>query len=386
MLPGGIDSHVHFAQPSGAGIVMADDFESGTRSAAFGGNTLVMPFCMQEKGQSLRAALNAYHDKARAKCYIDTSFHLVISDPTPQVLGQELPAAVDDGYTSFKVSFDDLRGPGADRLPDAGGVRRSLLLNPVPSSWCTRRTTTPSASSPPGSRRRTNSRRNITAPRGLFPSSARRRTARISLAEYDRRADHDSARVERRGDGADPLGAGQRPQGIRRDLPAVSRPDREGHGRPQHGGRQVRVLAAAARRSLAEGVLARARDERVPGVRPTTVRSATTTPPASSTRKGRTSFRWVPNGIPGVETRLPILFSKASSKDGSASTSSSACRRPNHARMYGLHPRKGTIAVGSDADIAIWDPAKKVTLDGEDLHDCPDYIRPTRASRSPAGR
>ena len=56
VLPGGIDSHVHFAQPSGAGIVMADDFESGTRSAAFGGNTLVMPFCMQEKGQSLRAA------------------------------------------------------------------------------------------------------------------------------------------------------------------------------------------------------------------------------------------------------------------------------------------------------------------------------------------
>ena len=53
VLPGGIDSHVHLAQPSGPGIVMADDFESGTRAAAFGGNTLVMPFCMQEKGQSL---------------------------------------------------------------------------------------------------------------------------------------------------------------------------------------------------------------------------------------------------------------------------------------------------------------------------------------------
>ena len=97
VLPGGIDSHVHFAQPSGAGSVMADDFESGTRSAAFGGNTLVMPFCMQEKGQSLRVALNDYHAKAKGKSYIDTSFHLVISDPTPQVLGQELPAAVDDG-------------------------------------------------------------------------------------------------------------------------------------------------------------------------------------------------------------------------------------------------------------------------------------------------
>src|SRR5579864_4839819 len=57
VLPGGIDSHVHIAQPSAPGIVMADDFESGTRSAAFGGNTTVLPFCMQEKGQSLRAAV-----------------------------------------------------------------------------------------------------------------------------------------------------------------------------------------------------------------------------------------------------------------------------------------------------------------------------------------
>ena len=60
VLPGGIDSHVHFAQPSGDGIVMADGFASGTRSAAFGGNTTVLPFCLQEKGQTLREALRRY--------------------------------------------------------------------------------------------------------------------------------------------------------------------------------------------------------------------------------------------------------------------------------------------------------------------------------------
>ena len=65
VLPGGIDSHVHISQPSGPGIVMADDFESGTRSAAFGGNTLVMPFCLQQKGESLRQAVKDYHAKAR---------------------------------------------------------------------------------------------------------------------------------------------------------------------------------------------------------------------------------------------------------------------------------------------------------------------------------
>src|SRR3569833_601044 len=103
VLPGGIDSHVHIAQPSGPGIVMADDFESGPRSAALGGNTTVMPFCLQEQGQSLRQALKVFFVFAVGNCHIDVSFHLIVSDPTEQVLGQELPALVADGYTSFKV-------------------------------------------------------------------------------------------------------------------------------------------------------------------------------------------------------------------------------------------------------------------------------------------
>src|SRR2546423_76814 len=103
VLPGGIDSHVHFAQPSGPGIVMADDFESGTRAAAFGGNTMVLPFAMQQKGESLREVVKQYHVKAEGNCYVDVSFHLIIADATDRVLGQELPALVEDGYTSFKV-------------------------------------------------------------------------------------------------------------------------------------------------------------------------------------------------------------------------------------------------------------------------------------------
>jgi dihydropyrimidinase len=82
VLPGGIDSHVHIAQASGDGIVMADDFDSGTLSAAFGGNTTILPFCMQEKGTTLRQSLKDYHAKAEGECHIDVSFHLVITDPT----------------------------------------------------------------------------------------------------------------------------------------------------------------------------------------------------------------------------------------------------------------------------------------------------------------
>ena len=97
VLPGGIDRHVHISQPSGPSIVIADDFERGTRSAAFGGNTLIMPFCLQQKGECLRQAVKDYHAKADGQCLIDVSFHLIISDPTSGILGQELPALVDDG-------------------------------------------------------------------------------------------------------------------------------------------------------------------------------------------------------------------------------------------------------------------------------------------------
>ena len=110
VLPGGVDAHVHLAQPTSDGTVMADDFDSGTRAAAAGGSTTVLPFALQEKGKSLRRAVQDYHEKARGNCHVDVAFHLIVSDPTPQVLGQELPALIRDGYSSFKVfmTYDDL--------------------------------------------------------------------------------------------------------------------------------------------------------------------------------------------------------------------------------------------------------------------------------------
>ena len=110
VMPGGIDSHVHLAQPAFGGPAMADGFESGTRSAIAGGNTTVLPFALQPRGASLRQSVVDYHKEADGQSYCDYGFHLIISDPSPSVLGQELPALVGDGYTSFKVfmTYDDL--------------------------------------------------------------------------------------------------------------------------------------------------------------------------------------------------------------------------------------------------------------------------------------
>jgi dihydropyrimidinase len=88
---------------------------------------------------------------------------------------------------------------------------------------------------------------------------------------------------------------------------------------------------------------------------------------------GKTSFRWVPNGIPGVETRLSILFSEGVKKGRISLNEFVALVATNHARTYGLYPRKGTIAVGSDADIVIWDGERETTISQQLMHHGTDY-------------
>ena len=107
VLPGGIDSHVHLSQPSAPGIVMADDFASGTRAAAFGGNTMVLPFAMQQKGESLREVVKQYHAKADGQCYVDVSFHLIIADPNDKaVLGRMRRDVCDAPALSLELSLE----------------------------------------------------------------------------------------------------------------------------------------------------------------------------------------------------------------------------------------------------------------------------------------
>ena len=109
--PGGVDAHCHLDQPMEAPVRMADDFDTGTRSAACGGTTTVIPFAAQQKGQSLRAAVQDYHQRAEGRAHVDHAFHLIVSDPTEGVLKNELPQLIAEGYTSFKIymTYDDLK-------------------------------------------------------------------------------------------------------------------------------------------------------------------------------------------------------------------------------------------------------------------------------------
>jgi dihydropyrimidinase len=96
-------------------------------------------------------------------------------------------------------------------------------------------------------------------------------------------------------------------------------------------------------------------------------------PQGKRNAKARTSFRWVPNGIPGVETRLQILWSKGVAEGRITPNQFVALTSTNHAKMYGMYPKKGSIGVGFDADIVLWDANRKETIRQELMHHAPDY-------------
>ncbi|MGA2793494.1 MAG: dihydropyrimidinase [Roseiarcus sp.] len=370
VLPGGIDSHVHIAQPSGPGIVMADDFESATRSAAIGGNTTLLPFVLQEKGKSLREAVKNYHALADSTCHIDVSFHLIIADPTPQTLGQDLPALIKDGYTSFKVfmTYDGLALTDFEIMSVMEVARSTGALVMVHAEnydairFLTQRLEEAGKTAP---------RYHASSRPIIVEREATHRA--ISLAELidtpvmivhvsNREAMEEIRRA--RAKGLNVFGE-TCPQYL-----TLTEADLQGLN--MEGAKYVcsppprdKESQAACWEGITTGVFSVFSSDHCP--------FRYDDPKGKLTPRGRTSFRWVPNGIPGVATRLPILFSEGVAKGRINVNEFVALTATNHAKIYGLYPRKGTIAVGADADIVLWAPERKITLTHSMLKDGSDY-------------
>lgn len=370
VLPGGIDSHVHIAQPSGPGIVMADDFASATRSAAFGGNTMVLPFAMQQKGESLREVVTSYHAKAEGRCYVDVSFHLIIADASDAVLGQELPALVEDGYTSFKVfmTYEGLALSDLEMLNVMSVARETGALVMVHAEnydairFLTDRLERAGKTAP-----------HFHATSRPIPVEREATHRAISLSELidvpvmivhvsNGQAMEEIRRAQQRGL---KIYGETCPQYL-----VLTEKDLEGLN--MEGVKYVcsppprdKASQQACWQGLQQGVFSVFSSDHCP--------FRYDDPQGKLTPKGRTSFRWVPNGIPGVETRLPILFSEGVGKGRISLNEFVALTATNHARMYGLYPKKGTIAVGADADIVIWDPDRELTISQALLHGGSDY-------------
>ncbi len=369
VLPGGIDSHCHIAQSGSFGVETADDFDSGTISAACGGTTTIIPFAAQGKGQSLRAVVDAYHARAEGKAVIDYAFHLIISDPTDQVLGQDLPALIREGCTSFKVymTYDALKLDDAEMLKVLATARREGAMVMVHAenhdviAWLTARLAAAGRTAP---------KYHAVA---HAPQAEREATHRaITLAEI---VDvpvlivHVSAR-----DAMEQLRAAQGrglriygetcPQYLFLTADDLDRPGFEGakfmcSPPPRDAANQEYIW-----RGLANGAFQVFSSDHAPYRYDAGGKKA---------HGEDASFGKVANGVPGIEIRLPMLFSEGVGKGRITLEQFVALSATNAAKIYGLYPRKGTIAVGSDADIAIWDPEREVTISIDMLHDNMDY-------------
>jgi dihydropyrimidinase len=369
VLPGGIDSHVHIAQPSGPGIVMADDFESATLAAAFGGNSTVMPYCLQQKGQSLRAALTDYHALAKDQCYVDHSFHLIVADPTESVLGQELPALFEDGYTSFKVfmTYEGLALNDYEMLSVFEVARKYGALVQVHAEnydalrFLTERLEQSGHTAP-----------HFHGRSRPIPVESEATHRAIALAELidvpimivhvsNREAMEEIRRARARG--LNIMGE-TCPQYLMLTEADMGRDGMEGAKYVCSPPPRDHASQDACWEGLQQGIFSVFSSDHCP------FRFADEA--GKQAPKGRSSFRWIPNGIPGIETRLPILFSEGVVRGRITLQQFVALTATNHAKIYGL-TNKGSITVGNDADIAIWDPTLTKPIKQANLHHGADY-------------
>jgi len=369
VLPGGIDSHCHIEQRSSAGIVCADDFYSATVSAAFGGTTTVIPFAAQHRGQSLRQVVAEYHEAALPKAVVDYAFHLIISDPSEQVMGQELPALIRDGYTSFKVymTYDLLALDDGQMLDVLAVARREGALVMVHAEnhemikWLTGRLLDHGLGAP---------RYHAVSHARLAEGEATNRAVALSqlldvpillvhvsaaeAIEVIRNAQTKGLKIY--GETCPQylfLTAGDlAKRGVEGAKFCCSPPPRD-HAAQQavwtglrNGTFQVFSSDHAPYRFDASGKLPHG---------------------------DRTTFKEIANGVPGIELRLPLLFSEGVGQGRLDLNAFVALTATNHAKVYGLYPKKGTIAVGSDADIAVWDPERETEITAEMLHDNVGY-------------
>jgi len=368
VLPGGVDSHCHIEQLSAAGIINADTFESATSSAAFGGTTSVISFAAQHVGMQLPQVLEEYHALARKGAVIDYAFHMIIADPTKQTLEHDLPALIRKGHGSIKIfmTYDLLKiddEPLLDILVAAregGAMLCAHAENHGIISWMVKRLLA----------------RGYTHPKYHAISHSR-----FSEAEAFNRLIGMAALVDQpimifhvsTAEGAktirDARGQGLKvfaetcPQYLFLTADDLDRPGMEGakwmcSPPPRRAADQDALWTA-----LSLGDLQTVSSDHAP------YRFDET----GKLRAGPTpTFKQIANGLPGLEVRLPLLFDAMVSKGRLGLEKFVELTATAPAKIYNL-PRKGSIAVGADADIAIWDPDRRVTLSDEFMHDRTGY-------------
>ena len=365
VIPGGVDPHTHMDLPFG-GASSSDDFETGTRAAAFGGTTTIIDFAVQYKGQALNQALDAWFAKAEGKATTDYGFHLIVTDLPDERL-PELKTMIDQGVTSFKLF---MAYPGVFLVDDgvifkamtASGENGGLICmhaeNGVVIDVLVKRAIEQGRTAP--------KYHALTRPTKAEAEGVHRAIAIAEMANspvyivhlscYDALKEVQAAR-----DLGLPAFAETCPQYLLLDYSLYEKPDFEG---------AKYVMTPPLRDKENQELLWR-------GLRGDDLQVISTDhcPFCFKEQKelGRDDFSKIPNGGPGVENRMSLIYHHGVTQGRISLNRFVELTSTAAAKIFGLFPKKGTIAVGSDADIVIFDPNREQTISAATHHMRVDY-------------
>jgi len=364
VIPGGIDGHTHMEMPFG-GTKSADTFETGTRAAAWGGTTMIVDFAIQSKGESLAAGMDSWRRKADGVCAVDYSFHAIISDVNEMSL-KEMDVLVSEGVTSFKLfmaypgvfyatdkdiyrAMDRAAGNGALIMMHA---ENGIAIDAIVEAALARGETDPI-------------HHGLTRPAELEGEAAHRAIRLAQVAGAPLYIVHLSSKpaldavVEARSRGQNTF-AETCPQYLFLSEGDMARPGFEGAKFVCTPPLRPREHQAVLWRGLRTDQLSVVSTDHCPFCY------------AEQKELGVGDFTKIPNGLPGVEHRMDLIYQGVVAGEISLSrwvevTSTTP------AKMFGLYPKKGTIQPGSDADVVVYDPAATQRLSASTHHMAVDY-------------
>jgi len=366
VIPGGVDPHTHMELPFG-GTMSSDDFRTGTIAAAHGGTTTIIDFAVQYKGQSLTEALDAWHRKAEGKPAIDYSFHLIITDLPDERLPELKRLIQDEGVTSFKLFMaypgvflvdDGTIFKAMTAAADAGGLICMHAENGVVIDVLVRRALAEGKTAP--------RYHALTRPTKAEAEGTARAIAIAEMAGAPVYIVHLSCfdalqKVKEARDLGLPAFAETCPQYLFLDSSLYEQEGFEG---------AKYVMTPPLRDKWNQ-------DELWKGLRTDDLQVISTDhcPFCFKEQKelGANDFSKIPNGGPGVENRLSLVYNGGVVGGRISLNRFVELVATAPAKLFGLFPKKGTIAVGSDADIVVFDPNAETTISAQTHHMNVDY-------------
>src|SRR5438093_4894047 len=365
VFPGGIDVHTHLDMPFG-GPTSADDFETGTRAAAFGGTTTPIDYAIQFKGQSLRTAFDTWMSKASQKAVCDYSFHCIVTDLGGTQL-EEMNALVGEGVTSFKLF---MAYPGVFMLDDAS-IFKALQTTATNGGLVCMHAENGSAidvivQQALAEGKKAPKYHALTRPTTAEAEATARAIALAEMAGAPVYIVHLSCnealeKVREARDRGLPVYAETCPQYLYLSIENFDVPGFEG---------AKYVFTPPLREKWHQEKLWNGlkRDH-------LQVVSTDHCPFCFKEQKelGRDDFTKIPNGGPGIEQRMSLIYSAGVAQGRFSMNRFVELVSTTPAKLFGLYPRQGTIAVGSDADLVIFDPHRKHTISAKTHHMRVDY-------------